>query len=409
MSMTSNPRWVGVGDMVIGPEERKAIMEVLDSGHISEGARTQEFERRWAEFVGTRYSVAVNSGTSALIAALTALQHCKHDPLPRCSKVITTPLTYVATSNALLLTGNEPTYVDVDERHFCITPETIKRYLDEENDVEEHHLILPVHLMGYPADMDGINKLAEKHGMSVMEDSSQAHGSLLGKRRTGSMSRLSTFSFYIAHNIQAGELGAIATDDLEIVKLIRQIKANGRRCDCISCSRKRTGCIKLGKNAEDQRDPRFTHDMIGYNFKAMEFQSALALVQLDRVLDIIQKRQENVKYLNDGLSDLDGILRVPELDRNVSYLAYPMILQDCAGISRDKFVIEMEKRKVEARPLFGSIPSQQPAYRRFKSRYEGKLPVADKLGARGMYVGCHQYLTKEDLDWVIKTTHEVLK
>jgi dTDP-4-amino-4,6-dideoxygalactose transaminase len=409
LKMSSNPRWVGVGDMIIGPEERKAINDVLDSGRISEGARTQEFEKRWADFVGTRYSVAVNSGTSALIAGLTALQYCKNDPLPRCSKVITTPLTYVATSNALLLTGNEPTYVDVDERHFCITPETIRRYLDEEDDVGEHHLILPVHLMGYPADMDGINKLARKHGMQVMEDSSQAHGSLLGDRRTGSMSRLSTFSFYIAHNIQAGELGAIATDDLEIVKLIRQIKANGRRCDCITCKRKTTGCVKLGKDAEEQRDPRFTHDIIGYNFKAMDFQSALALVQLDRALDIIKKRQENVKYLNDGLSDLDGVLRIPELDSNVSYLAYPLILEKGARISRDKFVIELEKRRVEARPLFGSIPSQQPAYNGFRSRYEGKLPIADMLGARGMYIGCHQYLTNDDLDWEIRSMHEVLK
>jgi dTDP-4-amino-4,6-dideoxygalactose transaminase len=407
--MSSSPKWVGVGDMVIGPEERKAINDVLDSGRISEGARTQEFEKRWAEFVGTRYSVAVNSGTSALIAGLVALQNCKHDPLPPNSKVITTPLTYVATSNALLLTGNEPTYVDVDERHFCITPETIKGYLDEAKDADEHHLILPVHLMGYPAEMDAINKLAKEHHMQVMEDSSQAHGSLLGKRRTGSMSRLSTFSFYIAHNIQAGELGAIATNDLEIVKLARQIKANGRRCDCISCSRKKSGCVKLGKNADDQRDPRFTHDLVGYNFKAMDFQSALALVQLGRAQDIIVQRQENVKYLNDGLSDLEGVLRVPEFDRNVSYLAYPMVLEEGASISRDRFVIELEKKRVEARPLFGSIPTQQPAYGRFKSRYEGKLPIADMLGARGSYVGCHQYLTRDDLDWVIATIHEVLK
>ncbi|MHC1709820.1 MAG: DegT/DnrJ/EryC1/StrS family aminotransferase [Methanomassiliicoccales archaeon] len=392
-------RWVGVGDFRITDVERKAINDVLDSGKITEGKRTRQFERDWANFVGTSKCVAVNSGTSALIVGMLALMEQRK--WPKKKKAITTPLTYIATSNSLLLTGFEPIYVDVDERTFGITAEGVKEATEEaKGDLPE--MVLPVHLMGYPCDMNGISRVCKKNGMALVEDSSQAHGSEYEGKRTGSMSDLSTFSFYIAHNIQAGELGAVCTNDVEIEKLMRRLKANGRRCDCTVCTRREGTCVRR----KDAEDPRFTHEHIGYNFKTMEFQTALASVQIEKADEIIRSRQENVRYLNEGLVGLEDKIRLPLHDNKVSYLAYPLVLAE--GIDRRSVLNELEKNGVEARPLFGCIPAQQPSYRKYKNKYKGRLPVAERLGSQGFYVGCHQYLDENDLDHIIKVFKEVL-
>lgn len=396
-----------MGDFRITQRERKAINEVLDSGRISEDRKVREFEIRFAEFIGTEYAVALSSGTSALLAGLLALIHMGKVKLG--SKVITTPLTYVATSNAIVNSSLKPTYVDVDRKTFDITAENIAAHLKNVKDPKEYSLILPVHLMGYPCDMERINKIAEEYNLITFEDSAQAHGSLCQRKRTGSLSLIGAFSFYIAHNIQAGELGAITTDSEEIAKLIRKIKTNGRICDCLICTRPQGYCPKTSENREGDFDPRFTHDLIGYNFKTMEFQAALALPQLERVEGIIKRRQENVEYLNENLKEYSSLLQLPKYSEEVSYLAYPIVIKEPKVISRKTLRRELEKKGVETRPLFGCIPSQQPAYQYLKREYQGKLPNADYIGRNGFYVGCHQYLDREDLDYIIDVFGKILK
>lgn len=401
---------IQVGDFKIGTEERQAINEVLDSGRISEGKKVRDFEKEFAEFIGTKYSILLNSGTSALIAGLTSLKYHKDLNLKPGQKIITTPLTYIATSNAIVLSGFEPVYVDVDKETFGITPENIKKHLEEINDIDNYSLILPVHLMGYPCDMDGINKIADKYGLQVFEDSAQAHGSIYKNKKTGTLSLLSIFSFYIAHNIQVGEMGAITTNDKEINRLVKKIKAHGRMCDCPICTRATGNCPKiLAYKGEDDFDPRFTHDIIGYNFKTMEFQAALGLAQLRRVDYIIKKRQKNVKYLNEGLEDCSDIIQLPKYSDKISYLAYPLVIKKPEIISRKKLRFELEKKGIETRPLFGCIPTQQQAYHHLKEKYIGKLPNADYVGLNGFYIGCHQYLEEEDLDYITSNVIQYIR
>jgi dTDP-4-amino-4,6-dideoxygalactose transaminase len=399
---------IQVGEFRIGEEEKKAVNEVLQSGRISEGEKVQEFEKKWAAYVGTKYAVAVNSGTSALIAGLEATK-IKLKIMPK-SKVLTTPLTYTATSNAIVLTGLEPVYVDVDKDTFGITPENIEANLEKADDASEYALILPVHLMGYPCDMDKINGIAKEFNLVVFEDSAQAHGTIYNGKKTGSLSLLADFSFYIAHNIQAGELGAINTNDLELFKLCKKIKANGRSCDCDVCQRSEGKCPRLlSYKGEDDFDPRFTHELIGYNFKTMEFQAALALVQLKKADWIKEKRSQNVMFLNEELAQFSDVLQLPKYDENVSYLAYPIVIKHPEKISRRKLRVNLENSGIETRPLFGCIPNQQPAYSYLKPIYKDKLPVADFLGQNGFYIGCHQYLSVQDLDYVAKTIKDTLK
>jgi dTDP-4-amino-4,6-dideoxygalactose transaminase len=263
--------------------------------------------------------------------------------------------------------------------------------------------------MGYPVAMDEINQIAEEYGLVVFEDSAQAHGSRYNGRQTGSLGSAAAFSFYIAHNIQAGEMGALTTDDPEIHQLTRKVKAQGRACECLICTRDQGYCPQLEDDGgDDDFDPRFSHDMIGFNFKLMEFQAALGLVQLKKAPEIISRRQANVRYLNQHLARYSDVLRLPPYSDDVSYLAYPVVIRKPDVVSRKTLRKSLEARGVETRPLFGSIPTQQRAYAHLRERYAGRLPQADYLGKQAFYVGCHQYLSQEDLQSMVGAFHEAL-
>lgn len=400
---------ITVGDIRFGDEEKNIILEVLESNCISEYKKVLEFEMEWSKLIGTKYCVAVNSGTSALIAGLTALLYDRNFPkVKKGTKVITTSTTYIATSNAIKLVGMEPVYVDVDPIKFSILPEQIETLLKESNSSDEYSIILPVHLMGYPCDMDRISAIAKKYNLVVFEDASEAHGTKYKNKIVGSLSLLASYSFYIAHNIQVGEMGAIVTDDSEIFRLIKKIKANGRLCDCPICTRRSGYCKHRDKNSNTDKDPRFLHDLIGYNFKTMEFPAALGIIQLKKVNQIIEKRQRNVKLLNDGLKKFNDILQLPIYSKEVSYLAYPIVLKNNKKINRKILRKKLENNGIESRAFFPCIPTQQPAYNYLKEKYNGKLPNAEFLGKNAFYIGCHQYLNQDDLNYIINIFRKIL-
>jgi CDP-6-deoxy-D-xylo-4-hexulose-3-dehydrase len=386
---------VRTGDIRITKEQRAAVIEVLDSGRLTEGLKVSEFERLWAKYIGGRHCVAVNSGTSALILGLyTLIYDERFKKVKKGAKVITSPVTYTATSNAIVIAGLEPVFVDIDPNTFTLIPEQIEELLKNGNP-DEYAMILPVHLMGYPNDMDAINDIAKRYDLVVFEDSSQAHGSMYKGRRVGSLSLLSSYSFYIAHNIQVGEMGALITSDERIKSVAKQLKANGRVCSCPVCVRAKGACPH--KSAE--LDPRFTHEYIGFNFKTIEFQAAMAIPQVNIADEIIKKRQENVSYLNSRLEPFKDLLLLPPFSSDVSYLGYPLQIKDKA-VDTMAFIQGLAREGVEARPLFGCLPTQQPAFKYLKKEYAGRLPNAEFVGDRGIYVGCHQYLEKEDLDFL---------
>lgn len=404
------PLRVRVGDFQINNDEREAILDVLSKGRLSEGEKTSEFERIFSEYIGTKYCIAVSSGTCALMAGLLSLIYHPDTAIKKNTKVITSPLTYVATANAIVMSGFEPVFVDIDKSTFSIIPEYIEECIEMSGTPEEFSVIIPVHLMGYPCDMKKINKIAEKYGIITFEDSAQAHGTYYNGKKTGSLSKLSAFSFYIAHNIQAGEMGAVTTDEPEIYRLIKKIKTNGRLCDCLVCRRSYGNCARQSVQSvnEEDFDPRFTHDLIGLNFKTMEFQAALAITKLRKADWIFKKRQENVGYLNKNLGKYSEILQLPLFSEDISYLAYPIVIKSPEIISRKSLRQELEKNGIETRPLFGCIPTQQPAYSYLRDEYKGRLPNADFVGKNGFYIGCHQYIQKEDLDYIIYTFDVIL-
>lgn len=405
-------RRVQVGDFRLGDDEKKAIWEVLDRGRLSEGAITQEFERLFADYIGTRYCVAVSSGTAALICLMTALIHDARFPrFRKGARVITSPVTYAATTNAVILSGLEPVFADVDRTTFGILPESVEEILSEA-DPDAFCGILPVHLMGFPCRMDDLRRIAERHGLVLLEDAAQAHGTEYRGKRCGAIGTAAAFSFYIAHNIQAGEMGCVTTDDPTVARLVKRIKANGRECDCHVCTRAAGTCPRLSFTpAEDELpdlDPRFRHEMIGYNFKVMEFQPALGVTQLKKADAIFRARQANVRALSERLERFAGILSLPPLDERVSYLAYPLVVREGTEVSRPALRAALEALGVETRPLFGCIPLHQPAYADYRVRYRGRLPNAEYVGRQGFYLGCHQFLGREDIDYVSEAMEKAI-
>jgi len=405
------PRIVPVGDFRISRDEKKAIFDVIEGGRISEWKKVKEFENIFSKYIGTKYCIAVSSGTSALIVGLLSLLYDKRYPkAKKGAKVITSPVTYASTVNSIVLSGFKPIFVDIDKRTFKLDINQIELLL-KNNNSDEYAGILPVHLMGYPNDMNEINELACKYDLFVFEDSAQAHGTIYNGKKTGSLGLLSAFSFYVAHNIQAGEMGCITTDDYQLFKLINQLKANGRLCNCSVCTRSKGVCpgsLKYGYGEEEDYDPRFTHEYISYNFKTTEFPAALGISQIKKADLIFKKRQENVKYLNDKLKIYEYLFYLPILNNNVSYLAYPIIIKEDSGINRKWVRQKLEEKGIENRPLFGCVPIHQPAFKYMKNKYKGKLPIAEYIGKNAFYIGCHQYLIKSDLDYIIKVFNDIL-
>ncbi|MDA8174590.1 MAG: DegT/DnrJ/EryC1/StrS family aminotransferase [Nitrospiraceae bacterium] len=403
-------RRIQVGDFRMDADEKEAILDVINGGRISEWQKTKEFEKVFANYIGTKHCLAVSSGTSALILGLLALFYDDRFPKARKgAKIITSPVTYISTASAIVLSGYEPVFVDIDEKTFKLKTEEVR------NAIEQHGPgnvagILPVHLMGYPNDLDELIEIANEYDLFVFEDSAQAHGSLYKGKRTGSLGLLSDFSFYIAHNIQAGEMGCITTNDGRLYRLMKQLKANGRACNCILCTRSKGECPGIKKyDGMGDYDPRFTHEYITYNFKVTEFTSALALSQMKKAEWIFQSRSKNVKYLTEQMKQFDHIFSLPPYDPDVSYLAYTLIIKPGSHVDRKNLRKALEDHGIETRPLFGCIPTQQPAFSYLKSQYEGRLPVADYIGSHAFYIGCHQYMEKTDLDYILDVFSDILK
>lgn len=374
---------IRIGDFQFTQSERDAVNRVMDSERISEWRETKSFEEEFADWIGAKHCVAVSSGTAALIVGLKTLE-CLGMVKPGAS-VLVPALTFIATANAVKLSGMEPIFADIDQGTYTMEADYVA--------IHGADIILPVHLFGFGANMAAINSAARwmpRQGL-ICEDACEAHGTLIDNEKAGGLSTWGAFSFYIAHTIQAGEFGALVTDNADIARVARQIKAHGRLCSCRICTRNTTGCHMLKDG-----DPRFKTEFIGYNFKAMEWTAAIARVQLAKADENIARRKENAQTLTRLLLDGQDKIVLPGFRDSDVPMVYPIVLKDGA-CGRDELIVRLEDAGVEARPAFGCIPLQQPAYSEYKSEYEGLLPISEWVGEQGFYVGCHQYLTDEQL------------
>ena len=360
---------VPIAKPIIGDKEIENVVEVLKSGMIAQGPKVEEFEQKFAEWVGAEYGIAVNSGTAALHVALLACGIGEGD------EVITTPFTFIASGNSILYTGARPVFADIDMKTYTLNPDSIEDLITEKTKA-----IMPVQLYGQSADMDRINEIAEKYGLIVIEDAAQAHGAAYNGQKVGSIGDMSCFSFYPTKNMTTSEGGIITTDDDELAEKARIFRAHGATV-------------------------RYHHDAIGYNFRMTDISAAIGLAQLENIDEFNEKRIANAAYLNEGLKDVDGVI-TPYCAYDSKHVYHQYTIRVEKG-DRDDWVDIINDCGVGTGIHYPIPLYNQPIYRALG--IEGNCPNAELAADNVISLPVHPSLSKEDLDIVIEAVKTASK
>ncbi len=388
------------GTISITQGSKDSINKILDSGRVSSGKYVRQFEERFAKLIGVKEAVAVSSGTDADILALAVL----HDfGAKRNDEIILPALSFVATGNAVLHARFKPVFVDVERETLNIDVKKI-----EEKITEKTRAILPVHLMGKPADIDAINKIAKKYNLYVIEDAAEAYGAIYKGRDIGTLGDMAAFSTYLAHMVSTVEGGVVATNRPDFAEILRSLRSHGRACKCKVCTLNIKGgyCPKRFQYGEDIR---FLFERIGYSSKMNELEAAVGLGNLDIYNEILEKRRKNLISLRKKFEKFKPYLTTIKEgeDERIGPHAFPIIIQEGAPFARKELVNFLEKNEIETRSLFSSMPTQCQGFS-FLGYKLGDFPNAEYIGTNGLHIGVHQDLNEEHINYFIETVDKFL-
>lgn len=390
------------GTLTVTRKSRDLINEALDSNRLSSGKYVRMFEEKFAELVGAKEAVALSSGTDADALALAVL----HDfGAKRGDEVIVPALSFVATGNAVLHAGFTPVFVDVERHTLNIDPSKIERAITEKT-----RAIMPVHLMGKPADMDAIMAVTKKHRLYVVEDAAEAHGATYKGKNVGGFGDMAAYSLYVAHIISTVEGGIVTTDNGDFAKVLRSLRSHGRACKCKKCVLNLSSgyCEKRFKYKE-KGDIRFIFERIGYSSKMNELEAAVGLGSLEIYEEILQKRHKNLLYLISNFDRFAPHLTTikEEPHERLGPHAFPVIIGEGASFSRDEMVLFLEQNGIDTRDLFTSMPTQCAGFC-FLGYKLGDFPNAEYIGEHGLHIGVHQDIGREECDYFLEKVEEFL-
>ena len=348
------------------------VLKVLRSGSLAQGPMVKEFEERFAQICEVEHAVAVNNGTTALVAALQVLDLRPGD------EVITSPFTFVATVNAILEAGATARLVDVRAEDFCVDPAAMAAAVNPRTRV-----LMPVHLYGQTADMGAIPKLAAEHGLALVEDAAQAHGARYAGRPAGSFG-LGCFSFYATKNITTGEGGAITTNDSGLADRLRILRNQGMR-------------------------ERYVYEMVGHNYRMSDLHAAIAMPQLDRVDRNIAARQANAQALSEGLAGLPGLSTPTQLEgRTHVWHQYTVQVDEQAPIGRDELAAGLGARGIGCGVYYPKLVSDYDCYRDHPRVIAEDTPVAAQIARQCLSLPVHAALTEADIAAIVGAVRELL-
>ena len=367
------PYRISFGHIEIGESGRRWLQEALERNWVSEGPNVQRFEAGFATKFGYRHAVATSSGTDAGIVAMSALLE---QGAARGDEVVTPALAFVATGNCILAAGLIPKFVDVELETLNINPSLIEAAITPRT-----RAIQVVHTMGKPCKMDEVLRIAQRHHLAVIEDCCEAHGATLNGRVVGSFGQAGLFSFYAAHLICSGEGGMISTNDEELAGLYRSIRSHGRRGGQL----------------------HFHFDRVGYNSKMNDLEAAVGLEGLEHFDETFSVRRRYLTRLWELLAPLEDrlILYRDAPGEITSPHALPLVLRE-ASQPMEPLYHHLERRGVQCKTLFGSLPTQHGAFR-FLGHRPGAFPVAERIGRTGLHFGVHQYLTDDDIAYAAES------
>lgn len=369
--------------------DRQAVIDVINTPNLSMGQRILDFEQTFCELTGRKHAIGVNSGTAGLHLCVRAAGIGPGD------LVITTPFSFVASSNVLLFENAVPVFVDVDPRTGNIDPELVA---DAAKHVQKHlprlggstglmpvQAILPVDVFGQPADMDAINAVAKEHGLTVIEDSCEALGAEYKGRLAGTLGNYGVFAFYPNKQITTGEGGMIVTDNDKAADFMRSLRNQGRAVG----------------------DTWLQHTHLGYNYRLDEMSAAMGITQMHRLDELLAKREQVAAWYEARLSEIPGV-EVPVVESYTTRMSwFVYVIRFDAKIDRDALAKRLEEKGVPVRPYFLPIHLQPYMAERFGWR-EGDFPVTEDLGRRGLAVPFSGTMKEEQVEYVCQSVREVL-
>lgn len=359
----------------ITQSEIDEVVGVLKSGVLSIGPKIEEFERKVAKYIGVRFAVAVNSGTSGLHCIVKSLK------LGRGDEVITSSFSFVASANCLMMEGAVPVFADID-------PKTLNMDINciEEKITEKTKAILAVDVFGQPMDMRSLRRIADKHKLHLIEDSCEAIGSQYYGDKAGTIADASVFAFYPNKQITTGEGGIIVTNDEDIAEMCRSLRSQGRAI---------TGFW-------------LHHERLGYNYRMSELQAALGCAQMDRIDEIIKKRQKAADMYNERLSGIEG-LSLPYVAPEVTAMSwFVYVVRLDRNIDRDRVMNYLKNNGVGCRPYFTPIHVQPYMVEMFGYREED-YPHTSDAGRRCMALPFYNNISSDEVQYVAEKLEEAIK
>ncbi len=401
---------VPVTGKVFGQEELNAAVQASLDFWLTAGPYTQQFESRFAKTVGMRHAFMVNSGSSANLLALSSLTSPKlgDRSLKPGDEVLTVAAGFPTTVTPILQNGLIPVYVDVDLSTYVANEQALEEAISPRTKV-----IMMAHTLGNPFNLDLVEKLANKYGLWVVEDSCDALGGTYRKKNLGTFGDLSTFSFYPAHHITTGEGGAVLTKKVALKPIIESFRDWGRDCWCApGCD---NTCLKryewqLGELPAGF-DHKYTYSHIGYNLKSGDIQAAIGLAQLDRLESFVEIRRRNWSYLLKHLEDLEEYLLMPKATEfsDPSWFGFALTVSEDSPKTRNEIVQELNELKIATRLLFGGNLLRQPAFAGTPRRVHGELINTDIVMRNTFWIGVWPGLSIPMLDYMVESLHKILK
>ncbi len=353
----------------------EAVVGVMKTRFLSIGTKVVEFEKRMSEYAGTKYAVAVNSGTSALHLIVRGLG------IGECDKVLTTPFSFISSSNCILFEKAEPLFVDIDEQTLNLdadrVEETLKNLKAEE--LKKVKAMVVVDAFGQPADWDQFEEIARKYNLFLIEDSAESLGSEYKGKKCGTFGEAGVFAFYPNKQITTGEGGVLVTDNEELAIAARSLRSQGR-----------------GISGE-----WLDHDRLGYNYRMDELAAALGCSQMERIEEILNKRAKVAEVYNQKLAGMDEV-QVPYISPDTSRMSwFVYVIRLAHGINREKVMDYLNKQGVQCKPYFTPI-HLQPFYVDMFGYKKGDFPITEDVSSRTIALPFFTNLQEEQMDYVVE-------
>jgi len=386
--------------------DEKEMINLVDASldfWLTAGRYTKQFEKEFAEFLGVKYCLLTNSGSSANLLAVSTLTSPKlgEKRLKRDDEVITTACGFPTTLNPIIQNNLIPVFIDVDLGTYNIQVDEIEKAITSKTKA-----IFIAHTLGNPADLDKIMALVKKYDLWFIEDNCDALGSKYNGKYTGTYGHISTCSFYPAHHITMGEGGAVLTNDPLLKKIIASFRDWGRDCWCEpgydnTCG-KRFGW-QLGQ-LPPSYDHKYIYSHIGYNLKITDMQAAVGIEQLKKLPSFIEDRVKNYNFLFKNLKRYEKYFIFPTVKKNSepSWFGFPILVQEKAPFTRTDIVNYLEKNKISTRMLFGGDLLKQPAYQDIKYRIFSSLKNTDIVMNNLFWIGVYPGITEKKIEYTIK-------